>query len=97
MASNAEMLRLVTAAADLLKSDREKHPHGMDPSTVGAMSYAQAILRMVAACMMDDPPSLAGVTVDGYDEWAAAQNDAIGMSRAEVSSVLRYVQAQVTS
>lgn len=51
MADTAEMLRLMRHAADLLDA--------CDPTTnverVAAITTAKTVLRMVAACMADEP------------------------------------------
>lgn len=99
MASNAEMLRLVQHAADLLDDSRS---HTSSETVIAAMAYASAILSMVASCIMDDPappdplgPLLATLT-DGtsYTEWAdSSPRRGIPMADTELDAVARFLEA----
>lgn len=58
MASNAEMLRLVEHAAEKLEAEREaligERLASQVIGAVAAMIYAEAILGMIASCLMPD-------------------------------------------
>jgi hypothetical protein len=58
MASNAEMLRLVEHAVEKIQFERGHlltiHSGSSVIGTVAAMTYAEAILGMIASCLMPD-------------------------------------------
>jgi len=59
MADSEEMRQLMSTAAEMLKVERQAMgEHGqVTRRTIAAMAYAQAVLRMVAACMgVEDTP-----------------------------------------
>lgn len=122
MASNAEMLRLVQHAADLLaktdpggpcrtalfylagSSDANAKQRGdlaaQLQSVVAAMALAEATLRMVGSCLMDDPPPpdplvpLLDKLTDGhsYTEWADASPRGMAMADTELDAVAHYLR-----